>query len=267
LDGFAVPVLVVELVEAQRRYPLSGTMAQSVGLSLAKFKFYKKIVDNMEKIEIPRFLLSYFDSMTIRTPLSSIMGHSQAMLKGVDGPLNEDMQKDLEEIHRNADWLFQYWSFAIKVVHYVRHEPEVNLNQVSLNDLINQCKEIINRYSTSSVELQIPEESLPIEADLSHTENIFDCLGRLTSDVYERANGKIIIKVFQNIEATAIEFELNKTSFTKSKNFNLHIEPYLFVMQRVMELHGGKFTFTNTQNNKLSASLVFLVVRHPKPSA
>jgi len=220
----------------------------------------------MEKIEIPRFLLSYFDSLTIRTPLSSIMGYSQAILKGVDGPLNEDMQKDLEGIHRNAEWLFQYWSFAIKVVSYVRYEPEVNLNQVSLNDLVNQCTEMINRYSTSSVELQIPEESLPVSADLSHTENLFDCIGRLISDVYKRTNGKILIKIFQNIESATIEFELDETDFTKNKNFDLHIEPYLFVIQRVMELHDGKFTIANTPNNKLSASLVFPIVHHLKPS-
>jgi len=38
LDGFAVPALVVEPVETQRRYPLSGTMAQTVGTPLAKRK-------------------------------------------------------------------------------------------------------------------------------------------------------------------------------------------------------------------------------------
>jgi len=38
LDGFAVPALVAEPVETQRRYPLSGTMAQTVGQPKCKTK-------------------------------------------------------------------------------------------------------------------------------------------------------------------------------------------------------------------------------------
>jgi len=41
LDGFAVPALVVEPVETQRRYPLSGTMAQTVRRVNSKSKGVK----------------------------------------------------------------------------------------------------------------------------------------------------------------------------------------------------------------------------------
>ena len=218
----------------------------------------------MEKIEIPRFLLGYFDSTTIRTPLSAIMGYSRVMLKGVDGPITERQKENLEIIHNNAHRLFQHWSFAIRAIRYIAHEPEANLCQIGLDDLIKQCTELVSYYSNSLVEVQTPQESLPVWTDLLHTESVFDCIGRLTGDVYHRTSGKLTVKILQSIEATIFEFGLDKTDFTKDENFNLFIEPYLFVIQSVMKLHNGKYNIADTPNEKMLISLVFPYMDQPK---
>jgi len=220
----------------------------------------------MDKIEIPRFLLSYFDSTTILTPLNSIMGYSRVMLKGVDGPITERQQQDLEIIQYDADLLFRYWSFAIRAIRYVAYEAETHPSQVNLEELIGQCKERINRYSPSSIELQIPDKPLTVWADLLHTESIFDCIGRLTSDVYDRKDGKITVKAFQSADAINFEFELDKTDFTQRENFDLFVEPYLFVIECVMKLHKGKSTLVFTPKEKLSVSLVFPNTDQMKPN-
>jgi len=212
----------------------------------------------MDTVEIPRFLLRYFDSTTIRTPLSSIMGHSRVMLKGLDGPITERQREDLEIVFKNAEFLMRFWGVALRAIRYITYKPTIQFYQVNLDDLISQCKERVNLYSTPSIEIETPARKMAIWTDLVHTESVFDCIGWLTYDVYRQASGKLIIRLSQSIEATTLEFQWDKTEFTKSEDFNLSIEPYCFIIQSVMDLHGGKFDLTNdAPNEKLLISLSF----------
>jgi hypothetical protein len=245
--------------------PAHPRVTHAVG-RLNKDVFVQKL-NEMDTIEIPRFLLSYFDSTTIRTPLSSIMGHSRVMLKGLDGPITERQQEDLEIVFKNAEFLMRFWGVALRAIRYIAYKPEIQVYQVNLDDLISQCKERVNFYSAPSIEIEIPTTKPAIWTDLVHTESVFDCIGWLTHDVYRRATGKLVIKISQSVETTTLEFQWDKTEFTKSEDFNLSIEPYCFIIQSVMSLHGGQFDLINdAPNEKLLISLGFPEIHQARPN-
>ncbi|MFT3895144.1 MAG: histidine kinase dimerization/phospho-acceptor domain-containing protein [Anaerolineales bacterium] len=83
----------------------------------------------METIEIPRFLLDYFDSATIRTPLTAIRGYAEVMLKEVHGPLTEDQKQYLEIIKRNAEQLNEHFSLVIHNQHYIAWDQQAYPSQ------------------------------------------------------------------------------------------------------------------------------------------
>src|SRR5687767_2380902 len=100
-----------------------------------------KGVNSMEKIEIPRFLLDYFDSTTIRTPLSTIQGYAGVMLKGMAGPLTDEQRRFLEIIHHTAEQLNNHFSFVLHNQHYIAWDQQANMGQFFARDLVDEFKE------------------------------------------------------------------------------------------------------------------------------
>jgi signal transduction histidine kinase len=64
---------------------------------------------NSQLRELDRLKSTFLANMSheLRTPMNSIIGYSDLLLDGVDGPLNEEQGDSLEKISRNADHLLK----------------------------------------------------------------------------------------------------------------------------------------------------------------
>ncbi len=82
--------------------------AINVGIALENARLYQEAQETAEKLqEVDRLKNQFLASMSheLRTPLNSIIGFSRVILKGIDGPLTEMQQTDLQAIYESGNHL------------------------------------------------------------------------------------------------------------------------------------------------------------------
>lgn len=211
----------------------------------------------METIEIPRFLLDYFDSTTIRTPLISIQGYADVMLKEIPGPLTDDQKRFLEIIRRSAEQLNNHFSLVIHNQHYIVWEQQALPDQHTVRDLISDFEEVVGHFPPVSVTTQISDDSLPVWVDKRHLHNAFGSIGEFASHLYdENTSGEIALKISQKDGFVTFFVEITKKVDITKKDLS-YLESYLFVAQRVVELHNGDFALKYEAPDKIGVTLVF----------
>jgi signal transduction histidine kinase/HAMP domain-containing protein len=81
-----------------------------------------------------RFLANM--SHELRTPLTNIIGFSQLMLKGIDGPLTGQQHNDVEIIYHNSQHLLGLINDLLDISHIEAGLMELEFREVNLADLI-----------------------------------------------------------------------------------------------------------------------------------
>ncbi len=211
----------------------------------------------METIEIPRFLLDYFDSATIRTPLTAIRGYAEVMLKEVHGPLTEDQKHYLEVIKQNAERLNEHFSLVIHNQHYLAWEQHAYPSQLVLKDILNDFDEIVNGYPALAAEVEAADNTLPVWADQRHLYNAFNSITEFASQICDKTKGSnIVLNITDKAGFVIFLFEISKKDTLPQKELSYY-ESYLFVAERVVELHNGNFTLQYESPKKVWITLVF----------
>ena len=211
----------------------------------------------METIEIPRFLLDYFDSTTIRTPLSSIQGYADVMLKEIAGPLTDDQKRFLEIIKHNAEQLNKHFSLVIHNQHYIAWEQPTFPGQYSVREIVSDFEEVIQRFPPLTFTTEVTDDTLPVWADKRHLHNAFGSIADFASQIYdENKGGEIVLRISEITGFISFVVEMGKKETLSKKDLSYY-ESFLFVAQRVTELHNGNFALKNEAPEKLSITLVF----------
>lgn len=211
----------------------------------------------METIEIPRFLLDYFDSATIRTPLTAIRGYAEVMLKEVHGPLTEDQKRYLEIIKQNADRLNEHFSLVIHNQHYLSWEQQAYPSQLVLKDILKDFEEIVSVYPSTSVHVASSDNTLPVWVDRRHLYNAFNSIAEFASQICDKTKGsKIDLSITDKAGFVTFLFEISKKEALPKKEL-AYYESYLFVAQRVVEVHNGNFALQHEKADRVWITLVF----------
>jgi len=211
----------------------------------------------METIEIPRFLLDYFDSMTIRTPLTSIQGYADVLLKEIAGPLTDDQRRYLEIIKHNAEQLNKHFSLVIHNQHYIAWEQYIFPGQYSVREIVSDFEEVISHFSPMTVTVEVADDSLPIWIDERHLHNAFGSIAEFTSKIYDESKGgEIVLGISEKAGFVIFIIEISKRENLSRKDLSYY-ESFLFIAQRVTELHNGNFSLKSEMPEKLTITLVF----------
>jgi signal transduction histidine kinase/CheY-like chemotaxis protein len=75
-------------------------------------------------------------SHELRTPMNSIIGYSDLLLDGVDGPINEEQEKSLSRISNNARHLLQLLNDLLDLSKIEAGKIEIEAEQFNLKELI-----------------------------------------------------------------------------------------------------------------------------------
>jgi len=84
------------------------TLATQTAVALRNAQLYAEQMATVERLkELDNMKSAFLANMSheLRTPLNSILGFTQVMIEGLDGPITEDMQMDLELIEKNGKHL------------------------------------------------------------------------------------------------------------------------------------------------------------------
>jgi signal transduction histidine kinase len=117
----AVPIIVADKLlgvfdvqsNVQNRFTLEdirtySTLAAQLGIALQNAKLYAEQLETVERLrELDNMKSAFLANMSheLRTPLNSILGFTQVIIEGLDGPVTDTMTADLELVEKNGQHL------------------------------------------------------------------------------------------------------------------------------------------------------------------
>lgn len=105
------------------------TLASQTAVALRNAQLYAEQMETVERLrELDHLKSSFLANMSheLRTPLNSILGFTQVILEGLDGPLTEDMTMDLGLIEKNGQHL-------LNLINEVLDMAKIESGRVSLS--------------------------------------------------------------------------------------------------------------------------------------
>ncbi|MEA1990839.1 MAG: response regulator [Thermodesulfobacteriota bacterium] len=93
---------------------------------------------NTQLRELDRLKSTFLANMSheLRTPMNSIIGYSDLLIDGVDGPINEEQEKSLNRISNNARHLLQLLNDLLDLSKIEAGKTEIEAKQFNLKELI-----------------------------------------------------------------------------------------------------------------------------------
>lgn len=93
---------------------------------------------NRELRELDRLKSAFLANMSheLRTPMNSIIGYTDLLLDGIDGPINEEQAKSLQKVISNARHLLQLINDILDTSKIESGKIELNLKELDLKNVV-----------------------------------------------------------------------------------------------------------------------------------
>ncbi|MEW6410042.1 MAG: ATP-binding protein [Nitrospirota bacterium] len=140
---------VTERVRAEEE--LQAAMKQAESASRAKSEFLA--------------LMSH----EVRTPLNSIIGFSDMLAEGIEGPLTEKQKEHINSIHKSGEHLLSLINDILDLSKIEAGKMDLELNKFLLRDLLNSSLLFFREKARShniEISLKMEDEGIIIEADI-----------------------------------------------------------------------------------------------------
>jgi PAS domain S-box-containing protein len=116
------------------------TLADQIAVAIDNARSYElaqKAVNEMR--ELDRIKSQFLANMSheLRTPLNSIIGFSRVILKGIDGPINDQQQQDLSAIYNSGQHLLNLINDVLDLSKIEAGKMELALEELNIGDTIN----------------------------------------------------------------------------------------------------------------------------------
>lgn len=119
--------------------PVLQTMADQMATAIENARAYEQQLEAVERLkELDGLKTTFLANMSheLRTPLNSIIGFSRLILKGIEGPLTERQQVDLETIHGSGQHLLGLIDTLLDHAKIEAGKMELDIEDTNLNQLI-----------------------------------------------------------------------------------------------------------------------------------
>jgi len=159
----------------QRTSSFSKALEQEVAKKTGLLNERTKLITLLEKANIQLKELDKLKSMflanmshELRTPMNSIIGYSDLLIDGVDGPINEEQKKSLGRISNNAQHLLQLLNDLLDVSKIEAGKIKVEAEQFDFKELIDLVLPIFEPMlikKNLSFNIDIAEDLPPVYCD------------------------------------------------------------------------------------------------------
>jgi len=165
------------------------TLASQTAVALRNAQLYAEQMKTVDRLrELDHLKSSFLANMSheLRTPLNSILGFTQVILEGLDGPMTEDMEMDLSLIEKNGQHLLNLINEVLDMAKIESGRISLNLEPVVLSDMFDNIINTSNPLARAGVTLV--------------TQN------QLTEDMFIMADAVRLRQILLNIIGNALKF-------------------------------------------------------------
>lgn len=146
-------------------------VANDLALALQRARTYQLTQQALDEMrEVDKLKSQFLANMSheLRTPLNSIIGFSRVILKGIDGPVTETQEQDLNAIYNAGQHLLGLINDMLDVSRIEAGKMELTFTEVDLKEIIRGVlATAIGLVKDKPIEIvsDIPDELPPIWAD------------------------------------------------------------------------------------------------------
>jgi signal transduction histidine kinase len=216
-----------------------------------------------EMREADRLKTQFLANMSheLLTPLNSIIGFSRVILKGIDGPITDAQEQDLEAIHSAGQHLLRLITDILDLSKIEAGRMELAFSDVDLGEIIRgamSTAEGLVRDKPIRLKLDLPKDLPRIQADETRIRQVLLNLVSNAAKFTERGHIGISARVLERDERQEVLVAVFDTGpGIEPHNQERLFEPFsqvdasltrktggtglgLSISKRLVELHGGR---------------------------
>ena len=177
------------------------TLSTQIAIALQNARLFAEQIATVERLrELDSLKSSFLANMSheLRTPLNSILGFTQVMEEGLDGPLTENMSTDLQLIEKNGKHL-------LNLINYILDMAKIEAGRMSLVPELLNLTDLVREVMETNGSL-IRDKGLYLNLERNTQEDIF-----ITGDQVRLR--QVIINIIGNA-----------SKFTEAGGVSVHLE-------------------------------------------
>ena len=141
-----------------------NTLAAQTAVALRNAQLYAEQMETVERLrELDHLKSAFLANMSheLRTPLNSILGFTQVILEGLDGPLTEDMKMDLQLVEKNGKHLLTLINEILDMAKIESGRVTLSLEPVNIAEMVDDVVRTTRPLARAGVvvesHIQLPE--------------------------------------------------------------------------------------------------------------
>ncbi len=151
--------------------------------------------------EVDRIKSQFLANMSheLRTPLNSIIGFSRVILKGIDGPINDTQEQDLNAIYNSGQHLLRLINDILDLSKIEAGKMQLQLTDSNVTDLVNSVMSTATgliKDKPVTLEYKIPEYLPTIMVDQTRIRQVL--LNFLSNAAKFTDHGQIIVEATES---------------------------------------------------------------------
>lgn len=201
---------------------------------------------------IEYLMLGHISSFSVNTHLSSMLGYSEILRKEAAGPLNEDQKHFLSIISHNTRYLHKLLNTFITASRLIFKPQQTYISKFSISEPVERFIKRITNNTEFRVNTDIAENLDDVEGDASLIDYAMDNIEGIITQVHPDGKGEVTIVVKETDKLLRITVSTNKDRMVDLGAENVE----LFVVQSVVELHGGNFEINYDNDDKCNMAFI-----------
>lgn len=238
-----------------------STLASQIAVALQNARLYQEQSATVTQLrELDRLKSSFLANMSheLRTPLNSILGFTEVMLEGLDGPLTPNMDNDLKLINKNGQHLLHLINDVLDMAKIESGKLNLIMEKFNIQEIF---EEVINITSPIANEKKLTlkvdtksDNDVEVNADRTRIRQVM--INLVNNALKFTEKGKVIIRAVrednnvlisvkdsgigippEHLEAVFSEFtQVDSSTTRKAGGTGLGLP----ISRRLIEMHGGR---------------------------